>query len=119
MDAVEEVPPWRVDGLIVRPLTERLLTLIAAVTVAPSDVALMVADVLLESVSVVMVNVAWVAPGATLTVPGTPTVVFPLIRTTPFPAAGAGLERVTVPVELVPPITVCGLIVRLLIATLA
>ncbi len=117
--AVVEFPPCTEVGLTVSPLTDRLLTFSGAVTVTPSDVALTATVVLLDSVSVVIVNVPWVAPGAILTVPGTPTVVFPLRRMMPLPPAGAGLERVTVPVELVPPMTVCGLIVRRLTATLS
>jgi hypothetical protein len=65
---------------------------------------------------VVMVNVAEVAFAATVTLPGTwATVALLLDRMTTTPPACAGLVRVTVPEEDVPPCSVVG--VRLSEAT--
>jgi len=58
---------------------------------------------------VVTVNVAVVAFGATVTLAGTLAApVLLLDRLTTAPLAGAGPVKVTVPVEVVPPITVVG-----------
>jgi hypothetical protein len=60
------------------------------------------------------VKLAVVCPGATVTEAGTiAAAVLPLARETTTPAVGAGPFKVTVPVELVPPITVVGLRPRL------
>ena len=59
---------------------------------------------------VVMVNVALIAPAGTVTLAGTlATAVSPLDKLTTAPPEGAGALRVTVPVELVPPLTLAGL----------
>jgi hypothetical protein len=59
---------------------------------------------------VLMVNVAVVAPAATVTLAGTVAEPLLLESNAAAPPAGAGPFRVTVPVELVPPITVAGFI---------
>jgi hypothetical protein len=60
---------------------------------------------------VLTVNVALVAPAATVTLAGTrAAVVLPLESETTAPPVGAGPLNVTVPVELcVPPVTLVGL----------
>ena len=59
---------------------------------------------------VVIVNVALVAPAATVTLAGTwAAVVLLLVRVTTAPPDGAGPVKVTVPVDEVPPITEAGL----------
>ena len=68
----------------------------------------MVADVELETTLVVTVNVAVVAPAATVTLPGTCADVLLLPRATVAPPMGATLLRVTVAVEEFPPTTLAG-----------
>jgi hypothetical protein len=64
-----------------------------------------------ETVLVVAVNVAVVAPAATVTEAGTwAAAVLLEVKLTTAPPAGAGLSSVTVPVEEAPPRTVAGLI---------
>jgi hypothetical protein len=59
---------------------------------------------------VAAVKVAVVAPAATVTDAGTwAAAVFELVSATTAPPAGAGLFRVTVPVEEAPPSTVAGI----------
>ena len=59
---------------------------------------------------VVAVNVAVVAPAATVTLAGTwAAAVLLLVSVTTAPPTGAGLSSVTVPVEETPPSTVAGL----------
>jgi len=58
---------------------------------------------------VLTVNVALLAPAATVTLAGTVAVdVLLLVRVTAAPPAGAGPLSVTVPVEESPPVTVVG-----------
>jgi hypothetical protein len=69
----------------------------------------MVGEVFVATGLVVTVNVAVVAFGATVTLAGTLAApVLLLDRLTTAPLAGAGPVKVTVPVEVVPPITVVG-----------
>ena len=75
----------------------------------------MVTEVLTATGVVVTVNVAVVAPAATVTLAGTcAAAVFPLERATTAPPVGAAWVSVTVPVEEVPPVTEVGLSVMLL-----
>jgi hypothetical protein len=57
----------------------------------------------------VAVNVALVCPAETVTLAGMPTTALLSCRVTKAPPGGAGPLRVTVPVELFPPVTVSGL----------
>jgi len=87
------------------------VTVSAAVLVVEPRTALIVAETLAVTPVVEVVKVAVVLPEATVTDAGTvtPLAVLLLERLTAVPPVGAGLESVTVPVELVPPITEVGL----------
>ena len=62
---------------------------------------------------VVTVNVAVVAFAGTVTLPGTCAMeVLLLDKVTTAPPAGAGLVRVTVPVEVLPPVTEVGFMAK-------
>jgi hypothetical protein len=70
----------------------------------------MVTDVEAVTLLVVTVNVALLAPAATVTLAGTvAAAVLSLERETAAPPLGAGPLRVTVPAEGDPPITLIGL----------
>ena len=70
----------------------------------------MVTDVEAVTLLVVTVNVALLAPAATVTLAGTvAAAVLSLERETAAPPLGAGPLRVTVPVEDDPPVTLVGL----------
>ena len=70
----------------------------------------MVTEALDATAEVVIVKVAVVAPGATVTFAGNcAAAVLLLVRVTTAPLDGAGPVKVTVPVEEVPPITEVGL----------
>ena len=71
---------------------------------------MIVTDVDAATAYVVTANVAVVFPAATVTVPGTVAAAVSLLdSTTAAPPAGAGAVNATVPVALVPPVTVPGL----------
>lgn len=72
---------------------------------APFSDAVIVAVVLAVTTDVFTVNAALVAPPATVTLAGTTAKVEFDERAMVSPAAGAGLLRVIVPVELAPPTT--------------
>src|SRR5579883_1203073 len=71
----------------------------------------MVAVVLVDTEIVVMVNVADVCPEATVTFAGTLAALELLESETDAPPEGAAPLRVTVPVEVAPPVTLVGLTV--------
>jgi len=71
--------------------------------VTPASVAAMEAEVLTDTVVVVMVNVAEVAPAVTVTLVGAVATALFEVRLTTTPPAGAALYSVTVPVADVPP----------------
>jgi hypothetical protein len=68
-----------------------------------------VTGVELVTALVFTVNVALVAPAATVTLVGTVAAAALLARLTTAPLLGAGPLRVTVPVEEEPPVTLLGL----------
>src|SRR5438132_14009143 len=68
----------------------------------------MVAEVDAVTALVVTVNVTLVAPTGTVTLAGTVAAELLLDSATCAPPAGAGPSSVTVPVELLPPVTVVG-----------
>src|SRR5205814_4922278 len=69
----------------------------------------MVTGVDVVTALVVTVNVALLAPAATVTLAGTVAVDVLLLRVTAAPPVGAGPLSVTVPVEGDPPVTLAGL----------
>src|SRR3989442_15046462 len=69
----------------------------------------MVAEVDAVTALVVTVNVTLVAPTGTVTLAGTEAAELLLDSVTCAPPAGAGPPSVTVPVELLPPVTLGGL----------
>jgi len=87
-----------------------------AVAVLPLWVAVIVAVVLVPTLTAVTVNVAVVAPARTVTEDGTVALLVDE-RLTVTPPAGAGVPRVIVPVEVVPPVTVVGFSETAMLAT--
>jgi len=70
----------------------------------------MLTEVVVGTDEVEIEKLALVAPAPTVTLDGTvATEVFPLNSWTTAPPVGAGLARVTVPVDEVPPLTLVGL----------
>jgi len=87
-------------------------TVNTALRVAPPNVPLTVADVEALTDFVLTVNVAVVAPAATVTLAGTVAAAVLLLESdTTAPPLGAAALKVTVPVEEVPPTTLVGLTV--------
>jgi hypothetical protein len=80
-----------------------------AIKVTPPYVAEMVTVVLDEGLCVEIVNVALVCPAATVTLAGTvATPVLLLASVMRAPPEGAGPLSVTVPCEVLPPLTLVG-----------
>ena len=87
-------------------------TVNTALRVAPPNVPLTVADVEALTGVVLTVNVAVVAPAATVTLAGTVAAAVLLLESdTTAPPLGAAALKVTVPVEEAPPTTLVGLTV--------
>jgi hypothetical protein len=105
---VEDDPPVTDDGLSETPVTVAGLIVSAAVRLTEFKVPVIVALVVAETVNVVTVKVAEVAPAATVTVAGTFAFVLLEERLTIVPPVGAAVFNVTVPVEFTPPIRVVG-----------
>jgi hypothetical protein len=108
--AVEELPPVTVVGLKVAELGTGAFTVRVALCVAVLYVAEIDAVVVLPTTMLVTVNVAVVAPAATVTLAGTvAAAVLLLASATTAPPVGAAPLRLTVPVDEVPPVTEVGL----------
>ena len=106
---VDDVPPRTEAGLRLTELSAADCTVKLAVWVVPK-VPVIVTGVLLATGLVVTGNVAVVAFGATVTLAGTcAAAVLLLDSVTTAPPAGASPFSVTVPVEVLPPVTVVGL----------
>src|SRR5580704_11999443 len=109
---IDDVPPLTLAGLRV---TEDSATAVAGFTVSkvvwvvPPYEAEMVTGVAAVTALVVTVNVALVAPAATVTLAGTVAADPLLERATTAPPVGAAPLSVTVPVDGAPPLTVAGL----------
>jgi hypothetical protein len=110
--AVEELPPTTAVGFRTRLVTESGLIVSVAVFVTPKQDAVIVDVVDDVTVLVVALKVAEVAPAAMKTVDGTVAPVV-AVRFTITPPVGAALASLTVPTEVLPPITVVGERVRL------
>jgi hypothetical protein len=109
---VDVLPPLTLVGLSV---SEERLTALAGVTVNVAcfelllRVAVITALVVVVTDCVLTVKLALVLPAGTVTLDGTvATEVLPLESVTTVPPEGALALRVTVPVELVPPVTLVG-----------
>jgi hypothetical protein len=81
----------------------------AALRVMPFLVADTYRVAVAPTLAVEMVKVTEVAPAGTVTLAGTVIAELPGLNVTTAPPAGAGAERVTVPVVVWPPLTVLGL----------
>jgi len=108
-------PPTTAEGVICTPVNVGADTVSVAVLVVDESVPLIVAVTADATAVVETENVAVVFPEATVTEAGTvtPLEVLLLVSVTDVPLVGAELVSVTVPVELVPPVTVVGLKVTL------
>jgi len=106
---VDGLGPATAVGLtLTDEIASGLMVSAAGVGVTELYVAEMCAVVTLFTPEVVMVNVPEVLPAATVAVVGTTAEVLSLLNDTTAPPAGAGLFRVRVPVELLPPTTLVG-----------
>ena len=110
---VEGLPPCTLDGFRERDDSEGGFTVRVAVRVITPYRAEIVAAVEPDTALVVIVNVALLAPAATVTLAGTVAAdVLSLDNDTSAPPAGAGPLIVTVPVEGLPPCTLDGFTCR-------
>lgn len=109
---VAEAPPGTEFGETEIEATVDEITVRLAFLVTPPKDAEIVAVTEVATPEVEAVNVAVVAPPATVTVAGNPTTALPEPKLTVSPADGAALPIVTVPVEFVPPTTETGLKLR-------
>ncbi len=109
---IEDVPPTTAAGETVSCNWPTFVMESVAVADFEPDVAVITAEVTVETTCVAIVNDAVVAPPATVTNAGTPAAVLLLDWYTMSPPAGAALESVTLPVDVKPPTTVFGLRVR-------
>ena len=106
---VELLPPTTLAGATLTADRAAGVTVRPAVWVAPTATPVIVTDVEDATAREVTVNVAVVAPEATVTLAGTvAAAVFEEDRVTTTPPAGAGAVRVTVPVDGEPPTTLAG-----------
>ena len=111
---VEEFPPVTLAGLIVKEVRVGRgggagVTVSEADRVAPPKAPEILTVVDAATVLVLTVNIALVAPAATVTLAGTlAAAVLLLDRVTCAPPVGAGPLSVTVPVDEFPPITLVG-----------
>jgi hypothetical protein len=107
---VDGAPPVNEVGLRVTEESTSATGLIVSVAgfVTAAAEAVMVAVVMVPTDVVETLNVADVAPWATVTLAGTVAATLSLVRFTTKPPEGAMLEMITVPVEEVPPLTEAG-----------
>ena len=82
-------PPLTADGLMFTLEICGAVTVRSAFAAVPLDEAVIVADVFAETATVVIVNVALVAPSATVTLAGTPADALLLVSAITTPPAGA------------------------------
>lgn len=109
---VEAAPPRNDVGYKRKDDSETGLIVRVAVRVVPANDPEIITVVEVATTFVLIVNVAVVAPPATVTLAGTAAAPgLLLVRTMIVPPAGAALLRFIVPVEALPPATVVGLTV--------
>lgn len=111
---VAEVPPVTAVGETDSAVSVGAVIVRVAVFEVPPRVPVRVAVTEAATEEVLTVNVAVVAPAATVTEAGTVAEVDEEVSVTLEPLVGAGPVRVTVPAELVPPATDVGETARLL-----
>jgi len=115
--AVEfNTPPTTVVGFSTMEATCGGLSLRVVVLATPLSVAVIVTLVTAPTDTLVTVKVAVVAPAGTVTLAGVVVDALLSDKVTTAPPVTAGVSRVTVPVEDVPPVTVAGLITTLISA---
>jgi len=105
-----DVPPCTELGFNETAATWGGLIVSTVETTVAACVAVIVTDVCAATARVLTVNVIEDLPAATVTDAGTVAEVLPLASLTIIPPVGAGPVKVTVPVTVVPPLTVDGLI---------
>lgn len=105
---VDDKPPLTADGETPRLWIPDAMIVKLADSVMSTNWAEIVTEVLLATPVVPIVNVALVAPVATVTVAGTVAATLFEERLTTEPPGGAGYVNVTFPVDGVPPDTVIG-----------
>jgi len=111
----ESSPPLTLVGLSV---SEERVTAPAGVTLSdacretPPAVPVITAVVVAVTVCVVTLNVLLVAPAGTVTLLGTVATLLLLLSDTTTPPEGAAPDRVAVPVDKLPPVTLVGFSVR-------
>jgi hypothetical protein len=105
---VEGFPPATVLGLSDTETIKVGLTERTAVRVERPLVAVIVAVANVVAPTVVIMNVAVVAPSVTVTVAGTLTSALEELRDSGYPPVGAGPLSVTVPMDVFPPGTLVG-----------
>lgn len=106
---VELLPPTTVVGLKLNAEITGGTTVRVAVLLPCELLAVMVTAVDAPTAEVVMVKLALVEPAATVTEAGTVAALELSLSETVAPPVPAAAARVTVPVELVPPVTLVGL----------
>ena len=109
---VDDPPPITLEGFRETDISFAGVTVNVAVREIAFKLAVIKAGVCVLTGIVEIVKVALEAPGEKVTVAGTTAANFPLNRVTDVPAAAAGPDRVTVPVDGFPPTRVTGLSVR-------
>ena len=105
---VAVLPPATPAGEMVMTETRGAVTVRSAFAAVPLDEAVMVAEAFAETAIVVIVNVALVAPSATVTLAGSVAAALLDARLTTTPPAGAAYPMLTAPVDVRPPGTVVG-----------
>jgi hypothetical protein len=106
----EELPPVSLAGVIETDMRVGGRTVRAAVWFIPLEAAVMTTEVDALTAEVATANVALVAPAGTVTESGTAATEGSLLdKETTVPPLGAGLVKVIVPVEELPPVTLVGL----------
>src|SRR5215467_3512714 len=105
---VTVVPPTTVLGLTRNEIRAGGVTVTAVLFTTPLELAERLPTVVVPTGVVLMAKLAALCVAGTTTLAGTLMALGALLNATLRPPAGAGVVRVTVPVALVPPVTVLG-----------